>query len=338
VAELVATWLETQKPAPVEFDIETQTGRTPTKGLRMQTWIKYHGNARDHILPRLGHYTVAGIGTPDCEAALHAIYDKKAGTGYRTADLAKQLLQQIMDYAVRQGHRPDNPVRSVSRIHSLRHDKKQVVSPELAFSVHAAALGSTPEPGVGGPRPTSRLADIVMLLSGTGLRIGEVLAVRWQDLDLAAPSPTLKVTGTLVEQKGLFFRQDLPKNRASVRTIHLPEWAAEMLLRRRMNATLTSTDAVFHTRNGTFVTPSNFRTELKKAMAKGGVSEPITPHAFRRTVATTVAENVSDEAAAAQLGHASVEVTRAHYIVRSRVVPDYSEFLKNMASGSWKDE
>ena len=71
----------------------------------------------------LGHSvtdTVAGIGTPDCETALHAIYDKKAGkkavTGYRTADLAKQLLQQIMDYAVRQGHRSDNPVRSVSRI------------------------------------------------------------------------------------------------------------------------------------------------------------------------------------------------------------------------------
>lgn len=104
-----------------------------------------------------------------------------------------------------------------------------------------------------------------------------------------------------------------------------------MLRRRRINAPLTGTDAVFHTRNGTFVSPSNLRTELKKALAKSGIVEPITPHAFRRTVATTVAENVSDEAAAAQLGHASVEVTRAYYIVKPKVVPDYSEFLENMA-------
>ncbi|UKA63451.1 tyrosine-type recombinase/integrase [Arthrobacter sp. FW306-04-A] len=74
-------------------------------------------------------------------------------------------------------------------------------------------------------------------------------------------------------------------------------------------------------------------------MAKTGIAEPITPHAFRRTVATTVAENVSDEVAAAQFGHASVEVTRAHYIARAKVVPDYSEFLENMVvqiqAGNW---
>ena len=332
LADLVAAWLDTYKPAPVEVDAETQTGRTPTDGLRMQTWLKYQSNARDHIVPRLGHYSVEGIRTPDCEVALHGIYNKKEGTGYRTAELAKQLFQQIMDYAVRQGHRPDNPVRSVSRIPRPRLDKKGVVSPEIASAVHISALGRMPQPGVGGPKPTSRLADIMLLLAATGLRIGEVLAIRWQDLDLSAPAPTLNVTGTLVEQKNQFFRQDLPKNHASVRTIHLPDWAAEMLLQRKVNASPTRTDAVFSTRNGTFVTPSNVRTELKRAMAKSGIAERITPHAFRRTVATAVAEHVNDEAAAAQLGHASVEVTRAHYIVRPKVVPDYSKFLDNMAS------
>ncbi|MCU1522259.1 MAG: phage integrase family protein [Arthrobacter sp.] len=223
-------------------------------------------------------------------------------------------------------------MRSVSRIPRPRLDKKGVVSPEIASAVHISALGRMPQPGVGGPKPTSRLADIMLLMAATGLRIGEVLAIRWQDLDLSAPAPTLNVTGTLVEQKKQFFRQDLPKNYASVRTIHLPEWATEMLLRRKKNASPTQTDAVFATRNGTFVTPSNTRTELKNAMAKSGIEERITPHAFRRTVATAVAENVNDEAAAAQLGHASVEVTRAHYIVRPKVVPNYSEFLANMAA------
>lgn len=136
---------------------------------------------------------------------------------------------------------------------------------------------------------------------------------------------------TIGAEKAVFPARS-PKNYASVRTIHLLEWATEMLLRRKKNASPTRTDAVFATRNGTFVTPSNTRTELKNAMAKSGIEERITPHAFRRTVATAVAENVNDEAAAAQLGHASVEVTRAHYIVRPKVVPNYSEFLANMAA------
>jgi hypothetical protein len=120
VGELAERWLESRRPAPVKIDKITQTGAAPTDDLRMQTWSSYESNLRHHILPALGQLSVAGLRTPDCETAIHNLYDKKAGTGYRTAAMSKQVLKQVMDYAVRQGHRSDNPVRSVSRVPNLQ--------------------------------------------------------------------------------------------------------------------------------------------------------------------------------------------------------------------------
>lgn len=66
-----------------------------------------------------------------------------------------------------------------------------------------------------GPRPSADLADIVDLFLATGLRIGEVLALRWTEVDLTADRPTLAVTGTLVQIKGHgIVRQDATKSAA----------------------------------------------------------------------------------------------------------------------------
>lgn len=337
VADLALAWLESRKPAPVKVDPETQEGGTVPDGLSMQTWLKYERNIKDQLLPKLGGETVTRLGTPQCERAIHSLYDKEAGTGYRTAAMAKQVLQQVMDYAVRQGHRVDNPVRSVSRIPKPRR-KPQVMTPAVTRAVYDAAQARQPEPGVGGPKPTSRLADTVLLLAATGLRLGEALAVRWEDIDLAASPPTVTVTGTLVEQTGLFFRQGYPKTADSRRTVRLPDWATGMMLRRRANAAASGTGAVFATRNGTFVRPSNFRDDLRKALKAAGITERITPHTFRRTVATQLAASAGDQAAAAQLGHASPEVTRVHYISRPDLVPDYTEALADLAPAAVERE
>lgn len=66
-----------------------------------------------------------------------------------------------------------------------------------------------PVPGKPGPRHTGDLADIIDLMLATGARIGEILALRWEDLDLAAERPTLTSCGTLVYVKGKgLFRQE----------------------------------------------------------------------------------------------------------------------------------
>lgn len=167
----------------------------------------------------------------------------------RTAALTKQVLQQLMDYAVQQGYRADNPVRSVSKVPSKRA-KPKTMTPATVQKVHAAVASRQVEAGVGGPKPTSRLADIVLLLAATGMRVGEVLAIRWEDLDLASTPPTVTVRGTLVERKQ-FYRQDVDKTGGSERTYPLAlGWVSGMLLRRSANATATPDGRRFRNAKG----------------------------------------------------------------------------------------
>ncbi|WP_164983828.1 hypothetical protein [Cellulomonas endophytica] len=55
----------------------------------------------------------------------------------------------------------------------------------------------------------------------------------------------------------------------------------------------------------------------------------MTPHHFRKTVATMIEREVGAAAAAAQLGHSSPAVTRTHYIQRNTVAPDHAALLES---------
>ena len=58
----------------------------------------------------------------------------------------------------------------------------------LSFGLRVRAWMAKDRPG---PKPTSDMADIIDLMLATGARIGEVLALRWNDIDLDAPRPNL---------------------------------------------------------------------------------------------------------------------------------------------------
>lgn len=330
IADLAAEWLHIRKPASVVIDPQSQSGSSPTAGLRMQSWLQYEQKLTAHALPVLGAVPVEALTTPQCQRAIHGLYDIEAGTGFRTAALTKQVLQQLLDHAIQQGYRTDNPVRSVSRIPRKRA-KPEAMAPTTVKKVHRAVAKRQLEPGIGGPKPTSRLEDAVLLLAATGMRIGEALAVRWKDVDLSSTPPTVTVSGTLVEGR-YFYRQDFPKAEGSERIYPITvAWASGMLLRRSANAEATPTGAVFGTRKGTFWRPSNFRKDLACALEAAGISEKVTPHSFRRTVASQLAEWFNDQSAAIQLGHSSPEVTRRSYIARPKMIPDFGEGLEGLA-------
>lgn len=323
LTEVAEGWLERKKPAPVQIDETLQSGTPPTTQVRMQTWISYADNLHNHVLPELGSFGISELRTPHFEKAIHGMYDNETGEGYRTADMAKQVLSQIMDYAVRQGHRLDNPVRFVSKVPSTIKVPVKLPTATLA-AVQEAVRTRQPEPGIGGPRPTSRLSDIVLLLQGTGMRIGESLGIRWDDVQIKGDMVLITVSGTLIE-KGGFYRQVYPKSAKSIRTLQLTTPVlVEMFRNRYANRRETRTNAVFPTRTGTFMRLSNFRTELKKAMKAAGLSEKITPHIFRSTVGSGVAETFDYEAAQKQLGHSSPTTTLKHYVHLPDLVPDYS--------------
>ena len=95
---------------------------------------------------------------------------------------------------------------------------------------------------------------------------------------------------------------------------------------------------MFITRNGTWHFPTNVQGRLWHIRhladyADLAALQDVSPHSFRRTVATEIDEVYDAEAAKNQLGHTSTTVTERHYINRRLVVPDYRAATDRLAPG-----
>jgi integrase len=191
----------------------------------------------------------------------------------------------------------------------------QALAPDEATKLLAAAAGT-------------RLHAPVFLALATGLRRGEVLGLRWRDIDLAAA--TLSVVQSL-EQTDAGLRFKAPKTRRSQRTVALPKSAVEILqghkvsqLKERMLLGLGKDDRglVFAEITGDPVNPDNFTRKFTRLVKRADV-RPITFHGLRHTHATNLLRaNVHPKIVSERLGHASVSITLDLY---SHVVPGMQE-------------
>lgn len=242
---------------------------------------------------------------------------------------AKVVLGAMLDIAVRHDAIPVNPARGTSRVHRPAQETRALRVEDLV-EIRAAVRRwvNAERPG---PKATGDMADIIDLMLATGCRIGEILALRWSDLDLDGDLPTLTVSGTIKTETGKgTYRKPTPKSDASRRTVVLPHFAAELLRLRREFATPNENDAVFATRNGTWHQIVNIERRWRQIRKDTGF-EWVTPHTFRKTVATLISEATTSELASRQLGHSSSQVTRDHYIAKPAVAADLSKFLERLA-------
>ncbi|WP_205471262.1 tyrosine-type recombinase/integrase [Nocardioides sp. SYSU D00038] len=136
--------------------------------------------------------------------------------------------------------------------------------------------------------------------------------------------------GDLRARQGTY-RQEHPKTDRSNRVIALSTFTAEALRRRMAIMRDHSLDAlVFCSREGTPLTTANVRRQLRKVLGEAGI-EGVTPHMFRRTVATVVNEQASLNLASELLGHTDPKVTVEHYIRRNEQVNPLTALLLDQA-------
>jgi integrase len=182
----------------------------------------------------------------------------------------------------------------------------------------------------GAPR-TPDLHDVVLVLLGTGMRVGEALALERADLDLYADIPCVRVDATLVEPRrdaasGEVFvvglhRQPMTKTGAA-RTIALPCAAIEMSNGRSAGLMRQhDREPVLAHVGGARLWPNHVRTKLRGVVA-GTSLAGLSPHTLRRTVGTLVAHSAGLDAARDALGHRDPSVTARHYVVDTGRVTD----------------
>ncbi|MBF9135532.1 tyrosine-type recombinase/integrase [Plantactinospora sp. S1510] len=112
----------------------------------------------------------------------------------------------------------------------------------------------------------------------------------------------------------------------------LPRFAVGMLLARNLVAADNPHDAIFASRRGTWLSPNNVRRQWRQARADTDLAW-VTPHTFRKTVATLIKDEADTKSASAQLGHSSEEVTDTYYIAKPVQAPDVSEILERLGTG-----
>lgn len=187
--------------------------------------------------------------------------------------------------------------------------------------------------GVPGPPPDGQLEQIIEVMLGTSARIGEVLAIRKCDVDVTRSPATVRLCGTIVSPTGKpTHRQPHPKTMKSTRTVSVPSFTAEVLRARLVTIASDAPDhLIFFSRNGTPLTTNNARRRLRAVLEEAGI-EGVTPHSFRRTVATVLDRAGGADLAAEMLGHTSSKITKEHYIEPDEAVnPVTAEILEALA-------
>lgn len=295
-SDLAELWL-------IELD-----GRDISEG----TKENYRDDLRLHVRPFFEGYTLGEITTGRVEVFLK----QQAAVSYSRAKHTRTLLNQLFGYALRHDALGRNPVEGTSPLRRPKGTPQALTIEQIAAIRRAAASWRT-GPDVKGPKPDGQVRDVIEVLLGTGMRPGEVLALRPVDLSDTKTGMLAHARGTVVSRKGAgTFRQDRAKTGASMRTIPVPEFVAQVLRGRlkQMDESMAEM-TIFRNRSGGPLALHNVRRTFREFLVLADLADSgITPRWYRRTGATVLARGLGAEAAAAHLGHTSTAITEGHYI------------------------
>jgi len=300
------------------LDARSRSGSTGRGAVvRPQTLASYSDAIRLVLVPAIGSLRVGELTVGLLDSVLADLED----TGISTV-LARSCLNQMLGLAVRHGALASNPMSLIAKPPRLPHEVEALTVDQACALRHHVDPDVLRRPGRRGPN--CDLADFVDVALGTGARIGELLALRWKDLDLGAGLPTVTICGTLIEPRAGYVerlhRQESTKSGHS-RTLILPDHVARLLKDRRDKTSHDADeDPAFSSRNGTWLWPNNMRTRLREALPPDLAGT--TPHTLRRSVASRITHEVGLDAARDQLGHSAAGVTWQSYVAQRPVAPD----------------
>jgi integrase len=294
--------------------------------VRPRTLDLYASNIDRHIVPAIGRYRLDKLRP----AHLVALYNTKAAEGLSGASLRHihAVIRRALNVAVRWQLIAVNPATLVDAPQGVQHEISPLTVVEARRLIEAAE----------GDRMRARWLVGLAL----GLRQGEALGLRWEDVDVDAR--LLRVRRALQRRRGggLVFAE--PKTQRSKRVIPLPAQLVAALedhhdqqARERAVAGSLWRDSgcVFTTPVGTPVDPRNDFREFRKLLARAGLP-PVRLHDLRHTAASLLlAQHVPARVVMEILGHSQIALTMNTY---SHVAPEVSrEAADRMARALWQD-
>jgi integrase len=293
VAQFLSVWLETIRPT-----------------VGVGTWKRYEEIVRLHLIPAIGAHSLAKL-SPQNVQALYAA-KLEAGLSTTTVHHIHAALHLALESAVSLDLVARNVTDRVTAPKMRRHEM-EVLSPKQRRTLLNAISGD-------------ELEALYVLALTTGMRQGELLALKWRDIDLDAE--WLRIHATVRKLRGAFIYAP-PKTKRSRRGVALTTMAIEALKRHGVRQAeakaivgpawqdndLVFADAVGGPLEGRHVLRHYFRPLLPTA----GLP-PIRFHDLRHTTATLLlAQGIHPKVVSEMLGHTTIGITLDTY---SHVLPE----------------
>lgn len=305
--------VQTRKRTVREFLAEWQADLAATWAPKTAKTNRYQ--CETYLIPHLGKLTLDKLTQRDVQRMLDAMI--AAGKSPRTARQAREVLRNALSEAERRDLLTRN-VAKLARPPKERKREKRALSPAQVRTLFDAVRGT-------------RWESLFVITATLGLRQGEVLGLRWQDVDLDAGRLTLRyqlqdvtpddARASIVRLTPKWALVDLKTDYAA-RTLFLPAPALDALKRHRVaqlqerllaGGRWHDLDLIHASTIGTPVDPANLRKLHYQTLQNAGLPR-ITFHELRHT-ASTVLKDLDLPAATAQsiLGHSDVHTTLQVY-------------------------
>lgn len=275
--------------------------------VKPKTFDQYETLARIHLQPKIGEIKLIDLTTDHVQRLINDMH--KSGLSKRTIELTKVVLHAALKQAQR------NKLVSENVCDNVVLPRKETTSIKVLEIDEQSKLIEVLE--------ENYIGRGLLLALYTGMRRGEVLALKWTDYDEEKQSISVNKSLSRVRtydksRKKTELVVGTPKTEKSKRTIPLIDKAVELLEKHRqcqkqykelVGNFYEDNGLIFSSSNGGYMDPGNFNRKLNKVTKELGM-ETFSPHVLRHSFATRGLEaEVSLKAMQELLGHSSITVT-----------------------------
>lgn len=321
---------------PLSEFVEPWLAGLENQGRRPTTLRGYRSAIDNYLLPRLGTVALQELRASDLDAMYADLLRNGGRRGQGLSMTTVHHLHAVVNKMLHDAERKGLVTRNVARLANppslttarSKGPEMRVWSPDELTSFLASIEGNRNE-------------ALFRLLAMTGMRRGEVVALRWSDVDLAHHRLTVNQSASVIRGEEVV---DTPKTRRSRRVIDLDPDTVTLLKQHRarqrefflmVGVTATASDRVFTNEVGDPLRPASVGQAFRRLVGAAGVPV-IRLHDLRHTHAShLLMAGVNVKVVSDRLGHASVSFTLDTY---GHVMPGQQAEAAAAAAGLLGDE
>jgi integrase len=289
--------------------------------IKPSSYVQYCSHVHAKIAPALGKVALQKLTHTHVQQFINAMASQQAKPG--SIRMTYAILNMALEKAVKWKYVSSNSCKGIT-LPRLEDSERVYLSPEQAQALLQAVAGH-------------KLSTIITLALATGLRRGELLGLKWQDINFK--EGILQVKRTLIYVNGEGHKEVEPKTKKSKRTIKVPTFALEALKAHRKEQWKARSeileweerDLIFPNQQGGYVSFASFQRHWSQVLVQAGLPQEMHFHDLRHSAATLLLRmGIAQKVVQEILGHTTGKMTEKYLHVLPAMREDASAAMDRL--------